>query len=182
MTATQPTDDDLTSRVEVTYRLADLFAVAIQSWRRILLIIILGEAVLFAVMVGLAVIIDGESLKEAVHWIPWKMLALVALVWIATFAVLSPVLGYARMRRQGSLGPHFYWLCDQGVRAETPSGRTLVYWSAFRRVFATKYRLYLFLRSRGALIMPRRAFDSEENFEAFAAAAREHWEQQRRRR
>jgi hypothetical protein len=136
------------------------------------MIIIIGEVALVAVVVGLAVIVGGESIVDAIRWTPWEILAIIAAVWIVAFCVVSPLIGYLLMWRQRALGPHLLSLRVEGVRVESPSGQTLIYWSSFRRIVATRQRLYLFLKLRSALIVPRRCFQESAGFEAFVAAAK----------
>lgn len=180
MTERSLNEGEVMGPFEVTYTLGDLFAVAAQSWRALLLIIFTGEALILVFIVGLS-LFDGANLAAAVDWFPWEMLAWIALLWIVTFFAIAPLIGYVRAKRQGLLGPHKLWLVDTGVRVESSKGESLVYWSGFRRVIATRHRLCLFLRMRAAVVVPRSAFRSHADFENFATVAVARWKQGRQR-
>jgi hypothetical protein len=49
-------------------------------------------------------------------------------------------------------------------------------WSAIREAKRSDDHVFFFMTKRLAYIVPRRAFDSDAQFEAFAGAAQERWE------
>jgi hypothetical protein len=53
-------------------------------------------------------------------------------------------------------------------------------WTAFTEIKRAGDRLFAFMNHRQAYVVPRRAFDSDEQFNAFANAAQERWEQSQR--
>jgi hypothetical protein len=161
--------------VTMTYTLGDMFAVTAQSWRTLLAIILVGEAAIFAFVILLSIVNDGMTFAQAAYWFPWRVLAWVALVWVVTFVFVSPLARFARAKFQRGLGPVNLWLQSEGLQIEAPNAQSLVYWSGFKRLVATPRRLYLFVRTRAAVIVPRRAFGNDAEFEAFAAAAEERW-------
>ena len=166
---------DAQAPVTVTYTFGDLLAVAAHSWRTLLMIILVGEAVLIAVLAGIDVVMGDATILDAIRWIPWWLLATVAVVWGVTFLFVAPLIGYIRARRQRILGPNLVSFRGDGIQLEGRQGQSLVYWSAIKRVVANRTRPYLFIRSRVAIVVPRRAVESDAEFEAFIGAAEERW-------
>ena len=50
-------------------------------------------------------------------------------------------------------------------------------WSAVPKIGETEGRLFVYLTRRQAFIVPRRAFEADDDFNAFAQAAKYHWKQ-----
>jgi hypothetical protein len=71
-------------------------------------------------------------------------------------------------------------LTDQGISTRHPNQESLFYWSKIREVAVRGSRVFLFTTPRCAIIIPRRRFETEDDFHAFSSAAREHWEQRHR--
>jgi hypothetical protein len=67
-----------------------------------------------------------------------------------------------------------------GLRVSSPKSRSEIRWTAFPDVRRTDDRLFVFMTKRTVFIIPRRAFDSDSDFEAFAAATHNSWEQRHR--
>ena len=76
--------------------------------------------------------------------------------------------------------PHGYAITPAALRITSSKGVSDIRWSAFPDVKSSGERLFAFMSPRQAFIVPRRAFDSDEQFEAFSSAAEEHWEQSHR--
>jgi hypothetical protein len=161
--------------IEVSYTLADIYAVTIQSWRRVALKILLPIGVLAAVFVAIPIALDGLTFRESVRSFPWDFyLGLTVLLLLFVFGV-CPLIGFFRAKRQGLLGPVQLTLSNEGVRVESRKGQSLVYWSAIPRTIATKSRLFLFIGSVTALVLPRRAFGDQKSFETAMSAAKSYW-------
>jgi YcxB-like protein len=75
---------------------------------------------------------------------------------------------------------HSYAITPATLRISSPKGVFDVRWTAFTDIKRTADRLFAFMNHRQAYVVPRRAFDSDEEFNAFVAAAQEHWEQSHR--
>lgn len=149
-----------------------MYAVTIQSWRRLVLRIVIPFGVLTAIFVVWPILFDGLNFHESVRWFPWSFyLGLIAFL-LAFLFVACPLIGYFRAKRQGVLGPNHFGLSPEGIRVESPKGQSLVYWSAVKRMAATKSRFFLFFGPVNALVLPRRAFESQAGFEAAQTEAR----------
>ena len=99
-------------------------------------------------------------------------------------ALLIPALNVSTQmwaaRRSGVLIPQHFSIDDEGWRAESDRGMTLTRWPAVRQVEVLNGRLFVFISRGVAYIAPRRVFANDDEFEAFAAAVKEHWERSHR--
>jgi YcxB-like protein len=71
-------------------------------------------------------------------------------------------------------------VADDCFRAESTRGKTEVRCSAIPRIHVEEPRLVLYSTRRQAFIIPRRAFESDGDFETFAEAVKERWERRHR--
>ena len=152
--------------VVVTYRLADIYGAMLHGWRRLARLLIVVELLWIVLIVGIN-LADDATFYEAIRWIDWKLLLIGGLVLIAFWFGLCPLLGYWRIKGAGVLGPSRFSLVDRGIRIESPKAESVVYWSGIRRTIQTSSRFYLFLVTTGAIIIPRRAFDSDAAYRAW---------------
>jgi hypothetical protein len=160
--------------VTVTYNLADMYGAILHGWPRLLRILIILEIFWIVLFVGFDVA-NGTPLFQAMVWLNWKILGILGLAVVAVWFIVCPLIGYFRTKRAGVLGPNRFTLVDKGIRLETANADSTVYWPAVKRTVHTKSRFYLYLVTAGAIIVPRRAFDSEAGFHSFADAARRRW-------
>lgn len=167
-----------TSAVEVNYTLGDLYAVAFHSWLSLLIRILLLPG-LVLVLLAILTVFGGTSLIDSVLGFPWEfILGLMGLIILIRMAV-APLANYFDGRRARNLGPIRFELRGEGIRVEARDGQTLVYWSAVKRVKATKSRLFLFTGQALAFVVPMRAFSNRGEFEAEVIRAREYWQTSR---
>jgi hypothetical protein len=80
-------------------------------------------------------------------------------------------------RRSPLYAPQSFEVAPAGLRISSPKLSSEIRWSALRDMKQAEDRLFFFVTKRLAYIVPRRAFDSDSDFEAFAAAAADRWEQ-----
>jgi hypothetical protein len=150
--------------IRVHYAVSDIYAVTFRSWRRILLRISILFGILIALFIALPVA-DGSTFWESVSWFPWRMyLGLVAFLLGFLFGI-CPLISYIHAKRQGTVGPHFIGLSKEGLRLKSPQGESLVYWSGVKRIVASRSRLFAFISPSSAIILPRRAYDSQASFQ-----------------
>lgn len=161
--------------VHVVYAIGDIYAVTFQSWKRIVFKILSLFAILVGALIGLFSLMDGSSVVEQVQSFPWKFYSgLIASLLLFVFLV-APAISYLRARRRGLLGPHQISVLDDGIKVESPQGESLLYWSAITRLVATSKRLFLFVSPVNALIVPRRAFANQDDFDDSIVQARHRW-------
>jgi hypothetical protein len=150
--------------IEITYRLSDLYAVTLHAWRHFLRVPLILEAFWLAVMIVID-LIDGASILEAIRWIPWPLLGWAALALLAFWFGLCPPIRYVRARRTDTLGPTGLRLSESGIEIETANINSLVRWPAIKRIARSRNRTFLFVSSASAVILPRRAFDTNSQFD-----------------
>lgn len=162
--------------VEVSYTVGDLYAVTFQSWRRLIGRVLVLFGILIAIFIAVPIILDGLSFLESVRWFPWDFyLGLIGFLLLFLFGV-CPLINYFRLKRQGVLGPNYFEFADDGVRLESPKGKLLVYWNAVTRFVTSQTRFLLFIGPANALVVPRRAFESQAGYEASISDAKAYWD------
>jgi hypothetical protein len=73
-----------------------------------------------------------------------------------------------------------YEITPAALRISSSKGVFDLRWTAFANLKRSADRLFAFVNHPNAYVVPRRAFDSDEQFDAFATAALERWEQSQR--
>lgn len=160
--------------VETTYRLSDLYAVNFRAWRSYIRALLILEA-FFVGLILIPLLLDGWSLGEALRTADWWLPLLVGAIVLFLWFVFCPLIGFWRTKRMDALGPNRYSFESNIIRVETPRIESLVKWSAVKRIVVSRDRLFLFIRPGVAFIIPRRAFNSDEGFQAWIDRANEKW-------
>ena len=164
--------------IEVTYRLTDLFAINFRAWRSYLKQLVVGELIFVGIIVTIS-LVSRRGLLAGLHGVHWRFLAMLGsalgFFLIAYWFAACPLIGYLQRKRRGMLGPIRFSLRARGVEAVGPNSESLSYWSGIKKVVQTKRRLYLFLTPASALIMPRRAFATDDEFQTWADRSRSSW-------
>ena len=83
-------------------------------------------------------------------------------------------------RRDDLLREQRLTVADDCFRAESTRGKTEVRWSAIPRIHIEGPRLFVYSTRRQAFIIPRRAFASGADFDAFVQATQEQWKRHHR--
>lgn len=134
---------------------------------------------------ALAAVLIAISLLEG-QWeiLPYlAALVLLLLIYLALHRFGSNLTAWTlarAIRREGLLRDQTMTVAEDCFRAESSRGKTEVRWSAIPRVHLDETRLFVFSTRRLVFIIPERAFDSREGFEAFGAAAQQRWKQHHR--
>ena len=76
--------------------------------------------------------------------------------------------------RQGFLGPHRFEIASDGFYEETKGTRTSTQWSAISKLIVVKRHIYVLISAYRVHIIPKRAFESEAEFRAFARQLQDH--------
>lgn len=160
--------------IEVTYSIGDLFAINLRAWRIYLRWLVISELV----FIGIIIVFPRDysptwldALRDVDWWFPLGFGVILLAFWFG----VCPLIGYLRSKRRRVLGPNGFSLSVRGVDVRTPDTESLVYWSGIKRVLRTKQRLYLFMTPASALIMPRRAFATNESFDAWGTHSQNMW-------
>ena len=108
----------------------------------------------------------------------WLTGALIILFWFAIFPRRLEAMQrgftertYGSGKNLGLLGPHTVELTDEGVVERTAVRELKVKWEAVERVAHSEEHLYIWTSGFNALVLPKRAFESEDALKAFAAQA-----------
>jgi hypothetical protein len=128
---------------------------------------------LLAVLIGWCVLAGSRSV------LPYAAVAVLLLALFVLLHRLGADLGAWALekaaRRDGLLREQVLTASHDVFRAESTRGKTEVRWSAIPWIVEGDGRLFVYSTSRLAFIIPRRAFGSDAEFGAFAAAAEERW-------
>ncbi len=165
--------------IQVTYTIADTFAVVRQSWRIYVIRVLIFAAVLATVFLVFFTVLDGGSIRDSVRSFPWDVIvALVSLILVLELGVFPLIGHFLKRREMGPSGIRFTF-CEDGVQVESSDGRTLIFWGSLKRVVVNDRRVLLFLGATGAFVLPKRAFADESSFRALATVAEVRWKSAR---
>jgi hypothetical protein len=162
--------------VEVTYSAADIGILNLAIWR-FWANLVAGFAAVVILMPVIFALFDGYSVADAAFAIDWTFTAWIVVILVIWTLVLT-LLVYAVQRWRGLHGPIQFGLSEEGVTFRNRQMDGLVFWTTIKSIKVRGGRLFLFITRRSALILPRRVFHSDADFETFVAAAREHWQRQ----
>jgi hypothetical protein len=133
---------------------------------------------LAAVLIAISAL--AGSRRELVFLIPFGLLLAIFLLLYRHGARLSGWVIGRMAGRNDLMRKQVMTVADDCFRAESSRGKTEVRWSAVPKIRETEGRLFVYLTRHQAFIVPRRAFETSEDFEAFAQAAKHHWAQHHR--
>ncbi|MFN7954227.1 MAG: YcxB family protein [bacterium] len=80
----------------------------------------------------------------------------------------------AASRNLGSVGPRRVTIAPRSFRCEGPYTDDQVRWPAVERIVESEHALYVYVSANSGYVVPRRAFASDAEFEAFVAMARQY--------
>ncbi len=134
-----------------------------------------------AIIFAFTLVAEIWSLTGIVDWSAIITCLIVAAIVLIVSSRRIRAHFWLRIMRAGAFhGAQSYAITPAALRISSPKGVSDVRWTAFVDIKRTSDRLFAFMNQRQAYIVPRRAFDSDEEFEAFIVAARDHWEQSHR--
>ena len=128
----------------------------------------------------IAVCVAAGSTRVLVYLIPLGLLLIAFLMLHRHGAKLSGWVIGRMARRNDLVRKQVMTVAEDCFRAESSRGKTEVRWSAVPKIRETEGRLFVYLTRYQAFIVPVRAFESSDDFDAFALAAKHHWEQPHR--
>jgi hypothetical protein len=80
--------------------------------------------------------------------------------------IVIPIAVILTVKKAGKrLAPVTLTLTEEGIMVESGHSRGITAWSGFDRVLRTEKRLFILLTHKGAHVLPRRAFPTQEAFE-----------------
>ena len=143
----------------------DLFAFSLlHTWRRKLI-----WAVILIVPTAVTMVWFGP--EEWIGWgnvlFYWFLLVLFFAVFYWGIAILSIFLRIRTKGFRALLVHQRLVVSESGIQAETPRGKAELNWSAVQKMIATKKVFMIYTTPVNALLFPRRAFGSDEEFREF---------------
>jgi len=159
--------------IVVTYSARDIVVLNLVVWPfwAKLLAIIGGLLILVPMLLRL---LDDYPISDAILDIDWAF-TLEVLIALTIWIVVVIAVSYWRQRRKGLLGPIDFTQTPEGVSFRNRHMKGVVFWSGIKKIRLVRGRLFLFITQRSALILPRRDFGSDAEFDAFVGAAEERW-------
>jgi hypothetical protein len=115
-------------------------------------------------------------LEQGFDWVPFGLL-LVIVVGASGPWTWRPLLLHRSLRRQGLLEPMTISIGPEHLLVRAARADTRIKWSAIKRIKLMRNRLFVFSSKTVAHIVPRRAFSSDADFNAFVGAAQENWKE-----
>lgn len=79
----------------------------------------------------------------------------------------------AEGKNRSVLSEHRIFLNDEGITSETALIRSLYRWPVIERIVETSEYLFLFVSGFSAIVIPKRAFASDEHWQTFVQEARQ---------
>jgi YcxB-like protein len=158
---------------ELTYSVGDIMALNLMVWPFWISLVAILAVLLIATQVIFG-LIDGFSLRATVRAIDWSFtgwMFLIIVAWLITITVVT----YCLRRKRGLHGSLRFRLRSDGVAVRNRQMDMVVFWSTIRAINVSRSRLFLLITRRSALIVPKRAFDSDTDFQAFVGTAEKYW-------
>jgi len=127
-------------------------------------------------LVAVTVVLEVSSKQP---YIDWTLVGVGLFCALGTLAISSVRfrgwLWLRFARRRPFHGPQTYALLPDRLRISADKGATEIPWTGLHHVTCEDGRLFLFLAERLAFVVPRRAFGSDADFEAFAGTVQQQW-------
>ena len=159
--------------VEVNYAIGDIVALQIAAWRYWLRMASF-PFILLSLLSLIPAVTGEESFQTAVASIDWSVAAIISMIWIGAL-MFAIAVGYSIRRFRGKHDDFILGLGEDGALFRGPEGEGTIYWKSLKRVSSNGQRLFLFLSSSSALILPRRCFNDPATFDRWANFSKAHW-------
>jgi len=127
-------------------------------------------------MLALTVAIDMSIAPTDLDWaaIACGVIASILLFLFSNLRFRSWV--WLKLMKQSAFdSPNSFGLLPRGLFLESVKVRSEIAWEAIREVKRDDSHVFFFMSKLLAYIVPQRAFDDPQEFEAFAEAAGQHW-------
>lgn len=93
--------------------------------------------------------------------------------FIAIFGLALVFVLLSSNTKSGVIGVHTYTIEESGLREQTAANDTLNYWAAIQKIEKTQNAILIQINAWLFHVLPRRAFDGQEQYEAFFNALTE---------
>ena len=159
-----------------SYDIDDLQALAGQVQRNWIRWYRIGAFTVFG-MVALTILIDASIIPEDLDWAPLAA-GLIAAILLLLFSStrFRAWMWLKLMKRSPFYVPQSFGLLPSALFVDSQKGRSEIPFASLHGMKRADDRILFFMSKRLAYIVPSRAFDSNEQFEAFGKAAQERWD------
>lgn len=166
--------------VETHVTMADLLAFNAYHMRTSPVIqrqLLVGRCMLtgLALLLGIGIIFAGSGTVDV------SDLIFILLICVISFAIYPYLIRRSSMKtieklalegkNKGMLGDQKLELASEALVVTTQSSTSTMNWSAVERIATTDDHAFLYVSAISALMVPRNAFDSQSEFQAFVAQA-----------
>ena len=142
-----------------------------------------SNLIVFAFVLLVASIASWRGAVSEGGEISWLVVAIGSLVGsvagfaaIFLFSLVFVLLGSTI--KSGVLGEHTYIIEETGLRELTQANDTLNYWPAIQKIEKSRTSILVQINAWLFHVLPRRAFDSDVEFDAFYNALKSRWQQE----
>ncbi|MEX1231431.1 MAG: YcxB family protein [Planctomycetaceae bacterium] len=134
----------------------------------------IGLAALLVLPVGILLMTDKPRLEAAINIWPLLLGPILFAVFIVPYVRWRTRQMSRRLLTEGT-NAGFYGACDlaidsEGLTESRPSGSTSRKWTSVERIVTTPQHLFVYTSGIEAFVVPRRAFGTDSEFNAFADA------------
>ncbi len=115
---------------------------------------------------------DGRQFMEAAKdlWAFYLLPILFLIIYIPLFKFQTRRYYNKYLKEGDSSGFFGKWslsLEDDGIHVANPESQSILFWPSFKKIIMTPDYLFLYTSGITALVIPRRAFESEKDLEDF---------------
>jgi hypothetical protein len=125
-------------------------------------------AVWLAAIGDLLILVPETTRSFAAEMLPYLLILLIVFGTLGSPFIQSWI-GIWSLRRGGRLMPQQFQLKSEAFAVKSELGDARLLWSGIPRVEMVRDRLFVFTTPKCAYIVPRRAFDSDLDFDGFVA-------------
>ena len=124
---------------------------------------------------GLLYFFASLMMEIGFDWLLAALTLLILLIFAGPWTWRPLLIFWAAKRER--YGPHQFEIEPEALRYSLPRSSANFAWSGLKRLCRTRDRLFIFSSKAVAFMIPSRAFQSDADFEQFAAAAQARWDE-----
>jgi hypothetical protein len=164
----------------INYDLDDLIALSNLVPRTAIHVLRMAAAAIVILLVA-TIVFEAWALTGMIDWPSLVAGLFVAILIFVISNRRFRAWMWLRLRKRSALyAPSLFELVPGAFRVSSSKLSSEIPWTTIRDVQQMDGRLFVFVTKRLAYIVPRRAFDTDQEFNAFVAAALDAWEQRHR--
>ena len=133
-----------------------------------------GNIYVYLLCIALASMAMWKVLENNLMSFLLLVLVVATVLFMFSFIIGILIQLFVSTTKQGLIGTHSIEITDEGLAKETLATKELVKWGAIKRVILLKKYIYVLMPDYRSHIIPRRSFDSENDFLSFAREITKH--------